>query len=168
MSGSKSKKAGSTSSVLRYIQGNRPIVASQCFVSVHRGNAPQRHLPALRRGPRPLAALRVADDETGSCPRPRHKMVSCSQLHFCCCRCRLRLLPENQLWAGGLRGELLLPLQGRVAPQPDLRPGSSPETTIESQLGFLLARLWSPGRWLWIEGLPQMLSPHSQDGRRQL
>ena len=40
MFGSKSKKAGSTSSVLRYIQGNRPIVASQCLFQCTEGMHP--------------------------------------------------------------------------------------------------------------------------------
>ena len=40
MFGSKYKRAGSTSSVLRYIQGNRPIVASQCLFQCTEGMHP--------------------------------------------------------------------------------------------------------------------------------
>jgi len=67
-----------------------------------------------------------------------------------------------------MSGELLLSLQGRVAPQPDLRPSASPETAIAGQLCLLLSRLWASGWRFRTEGLPQMFGPHCENGRRQL
>ena len=138
------------------------------LVSVHWRHASQWHLSAVRWRPGPVAALRVADDEASACTGSRHQMVPGSQLHLCCCCRGMRLLPQNQLWEGGMPGELLLPLQGGVAPQSDLRPGTSPAPAIASQLCLLLARLWSSGGWFWTEGVPQMFSPHREDGRWQL
>ena len=138
------------------------------LVSVHWRHASQWHLSAVRWRPGPVAALRVADDEASACTGSRHQMVPGSQLHLCCCRRGMRLLPQNQLREGGMPGELLLPLQGGVAPQSDLRPGTSPAPAIASQLCLLLARLWSSGGWFWTEGVPQMFSPHREDGRWQL
>ena len=100
------------------------------LVSVHWRHASQWHLSAVRWRPGPVAALRVADDEASACTGSRHQMVPGSQLHLCCCCRGMRLLPQNQLREGGVPGELLLPLQGGVAPQPDLRPGTSPAPAI--------------------------------------